>query len=51
MAIQQPIKPKSRPFTLNFGPQHRARMRPLYPHFFSVSVSGKGPLIQLPQQS
>ena len=22
MAIQQPIKPKSRPFTLNFGPQH-----------------------------
>ena len=24
MAIQQPIKPKSRPFTLNFGPQHPA---------------------------
>lgn len=22
MAIQQPIKPKTRPFTLNFGPQH-----------------------------
>lgn len=24
MAIQQPIKPTSRPFTLNFGPQHPA---------------------------
>lgn len=24
MAIQTPIKPKSRPFTLNFGPQHPA---------------------------
>ena len=24
MAIQQPIKPKNRPFTLNFGPQHPA---------------------------
>lgn len=24
MAIQQPIKPKPRPFTLNFGPQHPA---------------------------
>ena len=24
MAIQQPTKPKSRPFTLNFGPQHPA---------------------------
>jgi len=24
MAIQQPIKPKSRPFSLNFGPQHPA---------------------------
>src|SRR6056300_1131954 len=24
MAIQQPIKPKNRPFTLKFGPQHPA---------------------------